>query len=84
MSHPTGVLPLGMMLMQGGSLRPRNEGLGAMSVLNDALVLELLSHLGPRELANFAQASKAGYAFANSDSLWAAHVLEVMAAACSS
>lgn len=52
-------------------------GLGHFQVLGDALMLEVLGYMGPKELARLQVASKAMYCFCNMEDLWKAHVFEV-------
>ena len=79
-AHPTGVQPLGARLARGSSDN-RTASLGALAVLDDALLLQLLSALGARDLVAFSAASRAAYCFGNHEELWKALVLQVRAQA---
>ena len=52
-------------------------GLGTLSVLGDALLLEIVGLLGPRDLGCLALASKSLYCFANQEEIWKGLVIEV-------
>ena len=74
--HLSGVQPLGTKLSYGQLCR-RQPGLGALSCLDDALLLQVVGLLPPRDLVRFSAASKACYCFANHEELWKARVLQV-------
>lgn len=76
--HPYGIQPLGNYFTNLSAQKPcRDVGLGPyMSRLSDLLVLELLGHLGARDLCRLAQVSRALYVFCNTDDLWKALVLD--------
>ncbi len=54
-----------------------HTGLGSLHVLSDALLLEVLGWLEPRDLARFSTCSGACYAFSDTEDLWKGIVLEV-------
>ncbi|KXZ56047.1 hypothetical protein GPECTOR_2g1599 [Gonium pectorale] len=64
--------------MRGGGPNIRDAGLGDLSVLSDALMLELLGSgvLRAADLARLALASKALYCFANLEETWKGLVIE--------
>eukprot|EP01134_Creolimax_fragrantissima_P000953 CFRG0953T1 len=69
MQHPYGVKPLGNMYTSDVK-EIRSEGLGALGRLDDEAITEFLGELGPRELTNLAQVSRAMYVYASHDALW--------------
>ena len=76
--HPIGIQPEGNILFAAEAKNIRNDGLGNLSVLSDALMLELFSWFSVKDVATLARVSKAMYAFCADDvGLWKAFVLEV-------
>lgn len=63
--------------LQSSNCSNRCPGLGALSVLDDTLVLAVLGLLPGRDLAAAAAASKSLYCFANHEPLWKALAVEV-------
>jgi len=77
--HPLGIQPGGNALFT--NVRPsRNPGLGALRLLPDELLVDLLGWLDPRSLVACAPASHALYAFTSQEDLWKALALEGMTA----
>ncbi|GLC43738.1 hypothetical protein PLESTB_000903100 [Pleodorina starrii] len=78
MEHPTGIEPWGNYYMRGGGPNIRDAGLGDLSMLSDALLLEVLGCgvLRARDLGRLALASKALYCFTNLEDLWKGMVIE--------
>lgn len=69
--HPFGVMPLGnAFLASQEELRVRPEGLGQCRCLTDELLLDLLSFLQAKELAQMIITSRAMYVYGNSYELW--------------
>ncbi|XP_058087003.1 arginine-specific demethylase JMJ22 isoform X2 [Magnolia sinica] len=75
-SNIHGVQPLGNLLLSHSPYNSRNPGLGNLSSLPDDLLIDILSLLGPTQLAQLSIASKALYVFSNHDPLWRALVLD--------
>mmetsp|Transcript_5293 Transcript_5293/g.15813 ORF Transcript_5293/g.15813 Transcript_5293/m.15813 type:complete len:479 (+) Transcript_5293:275-1711(+) len=76
--HPLGVRPLGEALARGKhweACKVRSEGLGAMSVLDDGLLLRILELLDAPSLARCSRASRMLYALGSEEDLWRRHVL---------
>ncbi|GFH22083.1 JmjC domain-containing protein, partial [Haematococcus lacustris] len=76
MQHPIGLQPEGNLLLRSGAWNCRNAGLGALQVLSDALILELLGLLDAVSLCQLSQCSRALYCFCDAEDLWKALVLE--------
>lgn len=57
-------------------------GLGALAVLGDALVLEVVGLLGARDLGRLVLASKSMYCFGSQEELWKGLVIEVGLGVC--
>ncbi|KAL6756934.1 JmjC protein [Haematococcus lacustris] len=74
--HPIGLQPEGNLLLRSGAWNCRNAGLGALQVLSDALILELLGLLDAVSLCQLSQCSRALYCFCDAEDLWKALVLE--------
>eukprot|EP00127_Corallochytrium_limacisporum_P000554 Clim_evm10s18 gene=Clim_evmTU10s18 len=73
-SHPFGIKPLGNVYDIGGpavALRRRRESLGALAVLSDELLVEILGLLdNGQDMAQFMEASKYCYAYGGQEDLW--------------
>ncbi|GIL47319.1 hypothetical protein Vafri_4170, partial [Volvox africanus] len=78
MEHPTGIEPWGNYYMRGAGTNIRDAGLGDLSVLSDALILELFGCgvLRAVDVGRLALASKALYCFANLEEIWKGMVIE--------
>ena len=70
MSHPRGIEPFGSSMIQSAALPIRDNGIGPFSVLDDGLMLELLSYMNSTDLATLMVTSKSFYCFASYDELW--------------
>jgi hypothetical protein len=74
--HLVGVQPLGTGLSQGVD-NIRSSSLGKLSILEDSLVLEVISYLGARDLINLSACSRGCYCFSNHEDIWKALTIEV-------
>ncbi|ERM93637.1 F-box protein At5g06550 [Amborella trichopoda] len=74
LSH--GVQPLGNLLLNASSANSRHTGLGALYVLTDELIVDILGLLGAKDLSFLSVVSKAFYVFSNHEPLWRELVLE--------
>lgn len=72
--HPYGVRPSGNALFDGIT-ECRTGGLGMLRVLEDDLLLDLLSYCDIKTLARLSQCSKAAYVFAHCEDLFKTIVL---------
>jgi len=71
--HPYGVLPLGnlFLVVDEEKRQRRRRGLGAaLNGMSDEALIELMSFLGPQELALLSQCSRALYVYAHHSDLW--------------
>ncbi|RVW23608.1 F-box protein [Vitis vinifera] len=75
-SHKYGVQPLGNLYFSPSSFNSRNSGLGALQILTDELVLEILGFLDGAHLGVLATVSKSFYVFTNHEPLWRNLVLD--------
>lgn len=75
-SHSYGIQPLGNLLLSTAGCNVRDAGLGALQVLSDETISDILSNLDGRDLARLSLVSRAFYVFAHQDSLWRNLVLE--------
>uniref|UniRef100_A0A7S4ERC8 JmjC domain-containing protein n=1 Tax=Chrysotila carterae TaxID=13221 RepID=A0A7S4ERC8_CHRCT len=76
-THPLGVCPYGMQLQSSTHSNLRNQGgLGALAILPDMLILQILAEVGAAGVAACRAASSAFLIFASSEDLWRNFVLE--------
>ncbi len=68
LTHPLSILPLGNSYVDPEGNRTRSEGLGSLSILDDELILEILTFF--RSTASLERTSKALYAFCFHEELW--------------
>ncbi|KAL6049812.1 tRNA wybutosine-synthesizing protein 4 [Balamuthia mandrillaris] len=70
--HPYGVKPWGNFYFSDQADSCRDSGLGAIAVLEDSVVMELLHWCSAKDLCCLAQASKALYVFCHEEEPWKA------------
>lgn len=75
-THGYGIQPMGNLLLSASSSNLRDASLGALQVLSDETIYDILSNLDGRDLARLALVSKGFYVFSHQDSLWRTLVLE--------
>lgn len=75
-SHPLNVKPAGNALFAS---QPSNRSavLGRLAALNDELLVDIISRLGPQELARLSAVSSGCRAFANHEAIWRNLCLEL-------
>ena len=74
-SHNYGVKPLGNMYVDENMLNIRDTGVGALKLLSDELLVDVLGLLTAKDLSRLASVSKSFYVFTHHSELWRNHVL---------